>query len=283
MSSITLPPGFSISSTPLVTVRRIDLLFSTEEVEALYWSAQGRPYKDGGKSIYTHETAYTIPMDTYLDEFIAPLPTASYSTMITSTGGHWALFHFNGTLPASIPRILNLFKVVAKHWADHFQEVVGKVNQECLAVGESCKHPRRRRALIRDFVEGHDNCYSKLDPLTTIEKAPPNVSNWFDMPKFNAVWGVRKNVYGSVMSKMLIMLSTVSPWQETIPRHRPFTYCQARTAASRRGKLPDPPISFINLIFLKHTNGDCLHPMSGVGIIEGWTQYILHYLTKESP
>jgi len=194
MSSLTLPIGFNISSTPLVTVRRIDLLFSSEEVEALYWSAQDKPYMDGGKSIYTHEKAYTIPMDTYLNEFIQPLPTASYSTMITSTGGHWAQFHFNGTSPAGIPGILNLFAVVAKRWADHFQEVVGKANQECLAAGESCKHPRRRRAIIRDFVEGHYECETKFDPWTDVGTvtAPPDYWNWLDMPRFNAVWKVRR-------------------------------------------------------------------------------------------
>ena len=32
-----------------------------------------------------------------------------------------------------------------------------------------------------------------------------------------------------------------------------------------------------------HSAGDCLHIMSGAGVLEGWTQYIWHYVTVELP
>ena len=32
-----------------------------------------------------------------------------------------------------------------------------------------------------------------------------------------------------------------------------------------------------------HSAGDCLHIMSGAGVLEGWTHYIWHYVTRELP
>jgi len=43
----------------------------------------------------------------------------------------------------------------------------------------------------------------------------------------------------------------------------------------------DPFISFIYLSFTQHATGDCLHIMAGAGVLEGWTHYIWHYVSKE--
>ncbi len=32
-----------------------------------------------------------------------------------------------------------------------------------------------------------------------------------------------------------------------------------------------------------HATGDCLHIMSGAGVLEGWTHYIWHYVTRDLP
>jgi len=188
MTTLSLPPGFDIANTPLVTARRVDLLWSVQEVQAFWDSTQDKPMQDG-KTVFTHEIAYTIRFDTYLSDFLQPLPTASYSAMIMTTGAHWTNYHFNGTTPAGIPGIMKLFKVAAKNWVDHFQDAVGKANRECEAAGELCKRPRRR-AIIRDYLEGHYGCENIFEPSTTIMKAPQDFWNWREMPEFNAVWTV---------------------------------------------------------------------------------------------
>ena len=32
-----------------------------------------------------------------------------------------------------------------------------------------------------------------------------------------------------------------------------------------------------------HVASDCLHFMTGAGVLEGWTHYIWHYVTEEVP
>ena len=191
LTNITLPVGFNISGTPLVTVRRIDILFSHEEMDAIYRaSEQGK--QSGSRSVFNDRLTVTVPMEEYLGQFIEPLPKASYSTMIIGTGGHWTDFHFNGTIPAGIPGIVDFFKIVARHWVDRFQEVVGKTNQECADAGESCTEPRRR-AIIREYMRGSDDCGKAhgADPLTTPNPQPnAKFMNMADMHHFNDVWKV---------------------------------------------------------------------------------------------
>jgi hypothetical protein len=37
------------------------------------------------------------------------------------------------------------------------------------------------------------------------------------------------------------------------------------------------------LMTLQHAAGDCLHIMSGAGVLEGWSHYIWHFVTRELP
>ena len=32
-----------------------------------------------------------------------------------------------------------------------------------------------------------------------------------------------------------------------------------------------------------HASGDCLHFMTGAGVLEGWTQYVWHFVRYEIP
>ena len=154
-------------------------------------SEQGK--QTGSKTVFNDRKTVTVPMEEYLGQFIEPLPKASYSTMIIGTGGHWTDFHFNGTTPSGIPGVVNFFKIVARHWADRFQEVVGKANQECVDAGEMCTQPRRR-AIIREYMRGADNCGNAHggDPLKTPNpQKHAKFMNMADMYQFNNVWKVR--------------------------------------------------------------------------------------------
>ena len=187
-AEFTFPPGFNISGTPLATVRRIDLLFSKAELNDIHRSIQANP-RDSEENIFSDEATWTLPLDEYLNQFVAPLPESRYSTMIVGTAGHWTVSLFNGTSPRGMPGILNLFEVVTEKWAGRVQSVVGKANDECSAQGSACKVPHRR-VVVRDYLPGHDNCHSHSKPTAEI---PPIYSdwdwmNWKYIPTFNNVW-----------------------------------------------------------------------------------------------
>lgn len=42
-------------------------------------------------------------------------------------------------------------------------------------------------------------------------------------------------------------------------------------------------IAFLCVCDGQHSAGDCLHIMTGAGVLEGWTHYIWHYITRELP
>ena len=210
MSTLTLPAGFNISSTPLITVRRVDLLFSREELDDLWQSTQQKLSQDN-TSIFSQGDSYTISMDTYLKEFMEPLPKGSYSTLITSSGVHWSSQnYFNGAKTSGLSGILSLFKAATKHWADRLQEAVGKENQGCTNAGELCGHPRRRRAIIRDNVEGHDSCFTQSEPLTRVQKSTSGQMNWADLPRFNAMW--KASEYCDAFSVANELLNRICIW-----------------------------------------------------------------------
>jgi hypothetical protein len=42
-------------------------------------------------------------------------------------------------------------------------------------------------------------------------------------------------------------------------------------------------LAYLTPCFLQHATGDCLHIMTGAGILEGWTHYIWQFISRESP
>ena len=196
LSKITLPAGFNISGTPLVTSRRSDILFSADEIDALYretehgkqLGANGTPFTS------TDRRTITVPIDEYIGEFLAPLPKSWYSTLIIATGAHWTPYHFSKMVPNDEAGVAEFFKVVSRRWVNHFQDVVGKDNERCAQEGASCRSPRRR-AIIREYVPGHTDCGAAhgKDPFTSIQPQPnAKFMNMADMYLFNNAWKVRR-------------------------------------------------------------------------------------------
>ncbi|TFK44094.1 hypothetical protein BDQ12DRAFT_3050 [Crucibulum laeve] len=244
---LSLPYGFNITSTPLVTFRRIDLLLSQEEIITVH--AKMNP---SNSSLFSDEAVWTLPVTEYLDVFTAPLPTANYATMVVSTAGHWTATLFSGLRDESekdegygIRGVIALFNEAMTHWANEVQERLWK-EARGLGVAKGDRTKGNRQVVVRAYLPGHEDCHSYREPWKEVQ---PFVWNWYN---WGNIWE-----YNQVFERLL----------------------------SARGKFPN--IHYLDIYRPArlrpdaHTTGDCLHIMTGAGVLEGWTHYIWHYITKE--
>ncbi|KAH9949071.1 hypothetical protein B0H21DRAFT_167167 [Amylocystis lapponica] len=103
------------------------------------------------------------------------------------------------------------------------------------------------QVIVRAYLPGHENCRHEHAPWDVYR---PNVDpryNWNAIMDFNSVFED-------------VLAAPLYPDIHFLPIDRP-------------GRLrPDA-----------HATGDCLHIMTGAGVIEGWSHYIWHFLTRELP
>jgi len=252
LSTLSLPERFDIASTPLVTFRRIDLLLSKDELISIHKSSQPENITLDDTSLFSDEVIWTLPVAEYLNEFLAPLPKANYATMVVSTAGHWTNYLFPNVEPPGMEGILRLFDAAMGRWAEEVQSALraDARNRDTYLPRSRLGSQKRkeRRAVIRAYLPGHNNCHDIRHPWNEIQYAEYEPWNWGDIPKFNAIFEK-------------LMLS-----RDRFPN---IHYLGIDRPARLR---PDA-----------HTTGDCLHIMSGAGVIEGWTHYILQYITREIP
>ncbi|KAF7790710.1 hypothetical protein EIP86_001666 [Pleurotus ostreatoroseus] len=246
------PAGFNLSTTPLVTFRRVDLMLTQDQLNGLYKTSH--PDRIGDNEDFTlfgGDGIWEIDPREVLRIFTAPLPEANYGTLITSTAGHWTV----GTFPAlrddaemgqGIQNVLDLFDEAMPVWADIMQDwlsVDEKLNNRGYTAGG-----RKREVMVRAYLPGHDGCHNIKHPWETYEQADQALSyNWGYIPTFNKLFERALD-------------SPKYPNVHFLPIDQP--------ALLR----PDA-----------HSGGDCLHLMSGSGVIEGWSHYIWHYVTRELP
>ncbi|EIM81062.1 uncharacterized protein STEHIDRAFT_67256 [Stereum hirsutum FP-91666 SS1] len=251
--SLSLPPGFSIESTPLVTFRRIDLLLSQSEIESVHRSIHPEMYESESDpsvpeeerfKLFSDEAFWTMSPAEYMKIFTSPLPGARYGTLIVSTAGHWTTTLFGGLRDESkedsgygIESVLELFRESMKVWAGEVQR----------ALVEDQRRQMREAVVVRAYLPGHENCRNIKSPW---EEWVPYTVNWYNWP-----WIPNMNkIFESILD------SPSYPDVHFLPIDRP--------ALLR----PDA-----------HVSGDCLHLMTGTGVIEGWSRYIWHYVTREIP
>ncbi|GJE90055.1 hypothetical protein PsYK624_061780 [Phanerochaete sordida] len=254
VEKLQLPEGFNISVTPLVTFRRVDLLLSSDQLVELYRTTQPYHASQENFDLLGGDQVWEIPPSEYLSIFTAPLPQANYGTMIVSTAGHWTPGTFHGLRDPDLPfdgieNVLAFFSDAMAVWARLAQQWLTSAERAPDAAeggGAVTKGGRRRQVVVRAYLPGHDGCHYIFHPWKTYEQADSVLPyNWGQIKLFNQLF---QAVLGSKTFRDVHFL----------PIDRP--------ALLR----PDA-----------HAGGDCLHLMSGSGVIEGWTEYIWHYVTRE--
>ena len=208
LSTLSLPDGFDITTTPLVTFRRIDLLLSKDELVSIHKSSQPENVTLEDTSLFSDEVIWTLPVAEYLSEFLAPLPKANYATMVVSTAGHWTDYLFPKVQPPGMEGILSLFEVAMERWAEEVQSALradtrNRVSYLSRFPLESEKR-KERRAVIRAYLPGHNDCHDFRHPLNEIQHAKYDSWNWAEIPKFNSIFEVRS------LSSIFKILLTIS-------------------------------------------------------------------------
>ncbi|KZT04371.1 uncharacterized protein LAESUDRAFT_658093 [Laetiporus sulphureus 93-53] len=261
---LALPPGFDIEKTPLVTFRRVDLLLDRPELEALYAElypsgaeADGEALRLPSKPLFSDEQFWSMSPREYVREiFLQPAPLR-YSTLVISTAGHWTTTLMSGFADPAQPGdgiagVLGFFGVSMQRWAEEVQGMMdGYREEEERRSGRWFGLGRRggveRQVVIRAYLPGHEDCHDERRPWTEWKSFRWNWYNWGSIKDFN-------RIFEETLS------SPAFPDIHYLPIDRP--------ALLR----PDA-----------HSAGDCLHIMTGAGVLEGWTHYIWHYVTREVP
>ncbi|TBU36537.1 hypothetical protein BD309DRAFT_878227 [Dichomitus squalens] len=257
--SIKFPRGFDIEKTPLVTFRRIDLLLEQPQLDHIYHSLHpDSQYVSANQSIFSDEATWNTSPQEYAKIFTSPLPEGNYGTMIVSTGGHWTTTLFSGLKDESmfkdgIQNVIDFFGEAMEVWAREVQSLLDDAQEEEWRklrnkIGRLTGGSKRsRQVVVRAYLPGHEDCHNYRAPIETYGKGRWGWYNWNQIDLYNDAFEA-------------VLESRKFPDIHFLPIDRP--------ALLR----PDA-----------HSAGDCLHIMSGAGVLEGWTHYIWHYVTRELP
>ncbi|KAJ2919913.1 hypothetical protein MD484_g514, partial [Candolleomyces efflorescens] len=299
---LRFPPSFDIHKTPLVTFRRNDLLFSKEELEDMHKELHPEFYSPPTNtskpfSLFSEEPVWSIPPSTYLTSlFLAP--TSHYRTLILSTAGHWTtnLFSgYKGPNPTSgegveeenledrkdgdpvygYDGLVKFFGEVMQIWAGRVQDAFDEARAGEVERGLGRPYPpppppssphgvgvaggeepvnrmRERTAVVRAYLPGHEDCHEHRSAWQEVVPFKWNWWNWGEIGRYNQVF------------ETLLSPNTSTTQQK---KYKDVHYLPI----DRPGRLrPDA-----------HASGDCLHIMTGAGVLEGWSHYIWHYITRE--
>ncbi|KAH9941122.1 uncharacterized protein BXZ73DRAFT_98334 [Epithele typhae] len=269
-SSLKLPEGFDVATTPLVTFRRVDLLLMPSRLDDLYWQLHPTSkYLHNRTTLFSDEPLWSLSPAEYVGMLTSPRPVGGYSTLIVSTGGHWTTGAFAALKDDwrsnhGIFNVVDFFREAMQVWAGEVQALLDgarggsyhapsdATEQARLAPGgrRVSRRPKPRGAwqvLVRAYVPGHDSCHSKRHPVWRHTKGMSASYNWPQIADFN-------RAFSDVLSG---------------GDYPDIHYLGIDGPAVLR---PDT-----------HVAGDCLHFMTGSGVVEGWTQYIWHYVTVEIP
>ncbi|KAI0338215.1 hypothetical protein BDW22DRAFT_1363087 [Trametopsis cervina] len=253
---LQLPEGFDIAQTPLVTFRRVDLLLTQDHLRQLYAQLHPERASQPGFELFGGDAVWEMAPAEYLGMLTAPLPEANYGTLIVSTAGHWTV----GTMPGlkdthmrgeGIDNVIEFFAESMKEWSDIAQSWLksaeGVRDQDRQhGGGTRTKGGRKRKALVRAYLPGHDGCHNIQSPWTWYEQGRKNLPyNWGQIPTMNEKFDHAVTSGG----------------------HADVHYLAIDGPGLLR---PDA-----------HASGDCLHLSTGAGVIEGWSEYIWHYITRE--
>ncbi|KAG6828086.1 hypothetical protein H0H92_009314 [Tricholoma furcatifolium] len=230
---IFIPSDFDIETTPLATFRRIDLLMLPEELVNLHETLH--PNTPENFTLFSEEATWNLSPKEYLPLFFE----GKYSTLVASTGGHWTTTLFGGYSDAASPAfegakpgidgVIDFFGHAMEKWASEMQSALDEAAMKD-------RGARKRQVVVRSYLPGHDNCHNIYTPWTEINPAGSHSYNW------GHIWR-----YNEIFEKLL---------NNGITKKYPDLYY---LAIERPGRLrPDT-----------HTTSDCLHIMTGAGVMEG--------------
>ncbi|KAI0784626.1 hypothetical protein C8Q75DRAFT_778137 [Abortiporus biennis] len=238
---LRLPLGFNISITPLVTFRRVDLLLSGDELVNLYEELRQPP---PNFRLLSPELYFSMSPKEYLDIFTKPLPEGNYGTMIVSTAGHWTTHLFSGLRDDAKWETGSGIDNIIAFFGEAMMRWADEV-QLAMSIDNGTQGGRKRQVVARAYLPGHNDCHNTFNPWEEDKPEMHTDWNWFYIDEFNQVF---KGILSSSSYSDIHFVSTDRP-----------------------GRLrPD-----------SHTSNDCLHLISGTGVLEGWTHYIWHYITRE--
>ncbi|KIY64297.1 hypothetical protein CYLTODRAFT_493228 [Cylindrobasidium torrendii FP15055 ss-10] len=260
--ALRLPKGFNLTGTPLVTFRRVDLLLNQPQLEELhrdkypemYTAAVDTTTEDEGFKLFSKEAAWSLDFDYVRELFQKPLPEANYGTMVASTGGHWTTTLFAGYRDESkasegygIDGVVAFFEQAMTKWAGDVQDALDESQggRKSGGVVQANGKKAPRQVVIRAYLPGHEDCHDHKKAWTDIQPMRWFWYNWGNIWQYN-------DVFERVLS------SPSFPNVHFLGIDRP-----ARLR-------PDA-----------HVASDCLHIMTGAGVLEGWTHYVWHYVTVE--
>ncbi len=222
VKSIRFPPGFDIEKTPLVTFRRVDLLFEQPQLDALYHSLHpDSPYVSANESIFSDEAAWNLSPEEYVKIFTSPLPQGNYATMVVSTGGHWTTTLFSGLKDTSmfkdgIENVLGFFSEAMEAWAREVQALLDDAEEaewanRRFSIGRSRgRKMAPRQVVARAYLPGHEDCHDHRDPWTSYKPGRWGWYNWNQIGDFNDAFEVR--VRCSPVCFLTVLISSHRPY-----------------------------------------------------------------------
>ncbi|QRV98548.1 hypothetical protein RhiJN_26567 [Ceratobasidium sp. AG-Ba] len=239
------PAGFDIKRTPLVTFRRVDLLFEPSELDAIHLSMHNSS-DSVPSTLFGPEASesYNLSPDKYLSIFTAPLPEANYKVLLVSTAGHWTTASLPGARDpsdvqkeATNPAVYKTFVEAVRVWT---KKVSGVLKEP--SVGQGVKNSEKQ-VLIRAYLPGHEfDCHKETGPLTRVREFTREWYNWSWIGRMNEAFKAAIQAQGNPQLRFLGL---------------------DKPALLR----PDA-----------HSLSDCLHIQIGAGIFEGWARYIWHFM-----
>ncbi|KIJ60062.1 hypothetical protein HYDPIDRAFT_99472 [Hydnomerulius pinastri MD-312] len=252
LAELDYPANFSVESTPLVTFRRVDLLMNKEDLESLYHSTlrseadeQDPSAHNTTKPLFSEESTWSMSPSEYMPTLLSSPPEANYGTLVVSTGGHWTTTLMSAFRDEEAGEDAGFgIEGVKAFFKVAMRTWAGQVQD---AINEYRRNggTRQKQVVVRAYLPGHDNCHNHFEPWTEIE---PYTRKWYNWPWIKD--------FNSIFQDLL-----------ATPEFPDIYYL----SIDRPGRLrPDT-----------HAAGDCLHILSGTGVLEGWSHYIWHFVTRE--
>ncbi|CAE6360378.1 unnamed protein product [Rhizoctonia solani] len=240
VSELNPPTGFDMNRTPLVTFRRVDLLFDKPELDSIHRAMHSNASGDVPDTLFGPgaSESYNLSPKAYLEQFMQPLPEGNYRRLIVSTAGHWTTGSLPGardpentTAGATNPGVYKTFAEAVRVWTHQVS-------------GALLTDTKDRQVLIRAYLPGpgHEyDCHKEPGPITEVRTFSQEWYNWSWIGRMNEAFKAAIADKGDSKIKFLGL---------------------DRMALLR----PDA-----------HALSDCLHIQVGAGIFEGWSRYIWHF------
>ncbi|TFY58088.1 hypothetical protein EVG20_g8289 [Dentipellis fragilis] len=248
VSTLKLPLNFSVEHTPLVTFRRVDLLLNRDELEALHRRKHPELYTDPEHpfQLFSEEQFWSLSPAEYMPLLTGQLPASRYGTLIVATAGHWTTTLLGGLRNEAAGEDAGGQTPVQRALEVDQREQARRVMAARLGGrGPETVDVVKRRVVVRAYLPGHEDCRNQHAPW---QQWKPYQWKWYNWPWIGEMNGIFQK----------LLSGAAYPDVHYLPIDRP--------ALLR----PDA-----------HASGDCLHIVTGTGVIEGWTQYIWHYVTRE--